>query len=82
MPARANPGCEAFGNVDGVSKTLIDAAGALSGVAGGGDADFVGDGWTVGLSTGRSLTVGLMLAASVLIGGLLCRELRLVGDLE
>jgi hypothetical protein len=82
MSANSNPSCAAFGNVDGVSKTLMDVEEALSGVAGGGDADLVGDGWTVGLSTGRSLTVGLMLEASVLIGGLLCRELRFVGDLE
>lgn len=80
--ANASPVCNALGNVDGVLKALVDSPDVVIGVAGAGESDFVGDGLTMGLSAGRSLTAGLIFEASLFIGGLLCREVRLVGETD
>lgn len=82
MPANAVPKGAALGNVDGVTILLCKFRISANGVAGGGDAGLVGDGSIFGVVEGSSLTAGsLMRGPSVLIGGLLCRGLRFVGDL-
>lgn len=82
MPANAVPKGAALGNVDGVARLLRKFRISANGVAGGGDAGLVGEGSIFGVVAGNSLIVGsLMRGPSVLIGGLLCRGLRFVGDL-